>query len=84
MYATEAYKQLNDELGCTRSNWERMQKVKSQYHLELMEWRNSGLLKQDEYLYMKNDFPETPVTYILPKMHKDPAQPRERPIISAN
>lgn len=49
---------------------------------ELKQWRDKGLLSEDEFLYLLIDQPRFPCFYSLPKIHKNLVNPTGRPIVS--
>lgn len=53
------------------------------YHSQLNEWKDKGLLEQEEYGFLFCRYPKLPALYLLPKIHKKEADPPGRPIVSS-
>lgn len=77
----EAHKHLDDTTCYKKSN---QKVVKETFKRHLMKWKRDGLISNDEFLFLNNEFPVTPVMYFIPKIHKKVSPIPGRPIISAN
>lgn len=82
-YEKEIHRQLRDEKHYRKLSGNPTSVFKNEIHQQLQNWLDNDLLTKKEYEFLKIEHPITPVFYCLPKVHKDPIQPKGRPIVAA-
>ncbi|XP_053576073.1 uncharacterized protein LOC128665863 [Bombina bombina] len=81
-YIKEAMRQLLDETQYAKSSFEEFHKSHNELLFLLNEARRNNLITSQEFVFLYNHKPKTPVFYWIPKLHKSIKNPPGRPIIS--
>lgn len=81
-YFGEIERQLGDSQCYEKLESNPIGEITMDINFKLTEWKEVGLLSEQEYRYLRVDNPRFPIIYILPKVHKKGGFPPGRPIIS--
>ena len=71
LYMEEAMSQLNDTACYVRVTHEVVEEIKIRYKGVLLNWQTQGLINDDEFAFLHNEYPKLPVFYLIPKIHKN-------------
>uniref|UniRef100_A0A8C5LZK0 Reverse transcriptase n=1 Tax=Leptobrachium leishanense TaxID=445787 RepID=A0A8C5LZK0_9ANUR len=80
-YNQEANRLLDDLHTYTKLGRDPTERIKNIFHEYLQRGKDSDIINDNEYRYLKINFPRIPVFYYLPKVHKNKEQPPGRPIV---
>lgn len=83
MYMNEAVKQLSDEIVYRRLTDDPTIKFKKETDEVIEEAFTMGVISADVKKTLIKEDPRVPILYLVPKIHKDPNNPSERPIVSS-
>lgn len=81
-YDLEVERQLSDDVFHKKLSTDPTIVFKNEIQEYLQQLVHVGEITKQEFSFMKDDYPVTPVIYILPKIHKGFTNPPGRPIIS--
>uniref|UniRef100_A0A8C5QHV8 Uncharacterized protein n=1 Tax=Leptobrachium leishanense TaxID=445787 RepID=A0A8C5QHV8_9ANUR len=81
-YHLESCRLLNDAKTYFKVGNDPTEQIKQIFLEYLQRGKDSGILNEHEYQYLKINHPRIPVFYHLPKIHKNCQHPPGRPIVS--
>lgn len=81
MYMAEALTQLADQAVYKRLNEDPTQMYKKEIASTIEEAYELNIISHEIKKALINDYPRTPILYLVPKIHKDKSHPPGRPII---
>uniref|UniRef100_A0A8C5PB27 Reverse transcriptase domain-containing protein n=1 Tax=Leptobrachium leishanense TaxID=445787 RepID=A0A8C5PB27_9ANUR len=81
-YHLESCRLLNDVKTYLKLGNDPTEQIKQMFLEYLQRGKDSGILNEQEYQYLKINYPRIPVFYHLPKIHKNCQHPPGRPIVS--
>uniref|UniRef100_A0A8C5M9D4 Reverse transcriptase domain-containing protein n=1 Tax=Leptobrachium leishanense TaxID=445787 RepID=A0A8C5M9D4_9ANUR len=81
-YHQETCRLLNDPVTYKKLGGNPTESIKQKFYEYLQRGKDIGVINDDEYRYLKINYPRIPVLYHLPKVHKDINHPPGRPIVS--
>ncbi|KAL2080587.1 hypothetical protein ACEWY4_024380 [Coilia grayii] len=82
-YVTEAMRQLNNSNFYEQLQHNPMDKFMSEQDRILKNAMENNWITKNQFEFLKNEHPVTPVFYLLPKIHKSLKNPPGRPIVAS-